>query len=102
MAWYRLGDAYARQQQWAPAIANLERAVWLNQEFSGPLILLGKCYFKTGNLPNAEGVLRRALSLDPKNASATYLLGQTLIAEGKTEEGRAEFSKVPGMREAQQ
>ena len=56
-----------------------QRAVWLNPDFSGPFILLGKCYFKKGDYTNAEGILRRALKLDPNNSSATYLLGQTLM-----------------------
>ena len=50
MAWYRLGDAYSRQENWDLAIPNLQRAVWLNPDFSGPFILLGKCYFKAGQL----------------------------------------------------
>lgn len=99
MAWYRLGDVYAREQQWTEAISNLQRAVWLNQEYSGPLILLGKCYFETKSYSNAEGVLRRSLVIDPKNVSATYLLGRTLVAEGKTEEGKALLGRVAELRD---
>ena len=29
MAWYRLGDAYARKENWGLAIPNLQRAIWL-------------------------------------------------------------------------
>jgi len=94
MAWYRLGDAYTRQEHWDLAIPHLQRAVWLNQNYSGPYILLGKCYFKQQDYMNAEGILRRALVIDPNNSSGTYLLAQTLIAEGKTEEGRALLAKV--------
>jgi tetratricopeptide (TPR) repeat protein len=97
MAWYRLGEVLTRQERWLAAIPNLERAIWLNADFSGPFIVLGKCYFKTANYPNAEGILRRALTLDPNNYSARYLLGQTLIAEGKKEEGRAVLEKLKGM-----
>jgi len=99
MAWYRLGDAYTRQQQWAAAIQDLQRAVWLNPDFSGPYILLGKCYFKTANYSNAEGILRRALGLDPRNYSATYLLGQTLMNEGKKDEGREVLDKLKRLRQ---
>jgi tetratricopeptide (TPR) repeat protein len=94
MAWYRLGDAYTRQEHWDLAIPQLQRAVWLNQNYSGPYILLGKCYFKQQDYMNAESILRRALMIDPKNSSGTYLLAQTLMAEGKTEEGRALLAKV--------
>jgi tetratricopeptide (TPR) repeat protein len=97
MAWYRLGEALAREQRWPAAIPNLERAIWLNADFSGPYIVLGKCYFKTANYSNAEGILRHALDLDPNNYSARYLLGQTLLAEGKKEEGRVVLEKLKGM-----
>jgi tetratricopeptide (TPR) repeat protein len=97
MAWYRLGEILARQGKWPVAIPNLERAIWLNADFSGPYIVLGKCYFKTANYGNAEGILRHALTLDPNNYVATYFLGQTLMAEGKKEEGRAVLEKLKGM-----
>jgi tetratricopeptide (TPR) repeat protein len=97
MAWYRLGEILARQEKWPLAIPNLERAIWLNGDFSGPYIVLGKCYYKTANYGNAEGILRHALTLDPNNYAATYLLGQTLIAEGKKEEGRAVLERLKGM-----
>lgn len=97
MAWYRLGEILARQEKWPLAIPNLERAIWLNTDFSGPYIVLGKCYFKTANYANAEGILRHALTLDPNNYAATYLLGQTLMAEGKKEEGRGVLEKLKGM-----
>ncbi len=97
MAWYRLGEVLARQERWQAAIPNLERAIWLNSDFSGPYIVLGKCYFKTANYSNAEGILRQALTLDPNNYSATYLLGQTLLAEGKSDEGRTLLEKLKRM-----
>lgn len=97
MAWYRLGEVLSRQERWSSAIPNLERAIWLNANFSGPYIVLGKCYFKIANYPNAEMILRHALTLDPKNYVATYLLGQTLMAQDKKEEGRAVLEKLKGM-----
>lgn len=98
MAWYRLGDAYSRQEQWDLAVPQLQRAIWLNADFSGPYFLLGKCYLKQKNYANAEGILRKGLMLDPKNATGTYLLGQTLMAEGKTEEAHAEMEKVKELK----
>jgi tetratricopeptide (TPR) repeat protein len=99
MAWYRRGDAYFRQDKWNLAIADLQRAIWLNPDFSGPYILLGKCYFKVQNYANAEGILKRGLALDPKNLSAIYTLGQTLIAEGKQDEGRAMVEKLKELQQ---
>jgi len=99
MAWYRRGDVYTRQEKWDAAIPDLQRAIWLNPDFSGPFILLGRCYFKKADYPNAEGILRRALVLDPQNESATYLLGQTLMLEGKKDEGRAVLEKLQTLRQ---
>ncbi len=93
-AWYRLGEALSRQEKWDEAIPHLQRAVWLNPEYSGPYIVLGKCYFKKSNWANAEGILRRAIAIDPNNHQANYLLGQTLMATGKKEEGRAILDKL--------
>jgi superkiller protein 3 len=99
MAWYRLGDALARQEKWDDAIPNLQRAVWLNQNYSGPYILLGKCYFKTHSYVNAEGILKRALAIDPQNESATYLLAQTLEAEGKKDEAAQMLQKLKHLKQ---
>ena len=97
-AWYRRGDAYSRQEKWNEAIPDLQRAVWLNPEFSGPYILLGKCYYKQKNYSNAEGILRRGLQLDPQNFSGTYLLGQTLIGEGRADEGRTMLERARALQ----
>ncbi len=102
MAWYRLGDVYTRQEKWELAIPNLQRAVWLNPDFSGPYILLGKCYYKTHNFENAEGILRRSLLIDPNNHEANYLLGQTLVAAGKKEEAKELFDKLKSQEQQQQ
>jgi tetratricopeptide (TPR) repeat protein len=99
MAWYRRGDAYTRQGKWDAAIPDLQVAVWLNPNFSGPYILLGKCYFKTASYANAEGMLRHALELDPRNYSATYLLGETLMNQGKKDEGREVLERLKTLRQ---
>jgi tetratricopeptide (TPR) repeat protein len=99
MAWYRLGDAYTRLEKWDEAIPNLQRAIWLNQNFSGPYVLLGKSYLKTKDLSNAEGMLRHALSLDPRNYSGTYLLAQTLSAEGKRDESHQVLERLKTLNE---
>lgn len=93
MAHYRLGDALGRDDKWREAMGPLERSVWLNPNFSGPFILLGKGYLKLKELANADGVLRHALRLDPQNLSAHYLLGQTLMLEGKQDEAQKEFAR---------
>lgn len=98
MAWYRLGDALVRQSAWDRAIPDLQRSIWLNADYSAPYILLGKCYMKKSDYANAEGFLKHALAIDPKNYMATYLLGQTLNAMGRTEEGKAMLQKSQALQ----
>ena len=72
--------------------------VWLNPDFSGPYILLGKSYLKKKDYDNAEGMLRQAIRMDPQNYSAHYLLGQTLLQAGKAEEGRKMLERSQQLR----
>jgi tetratricopeptide (TPR) repeat protein len=91
MAYYRLGEALTRQLKWDKAIAPLQKSIWLNPFFSGPYIVLGKVYLKTGDLGNAESMLRHAVRMDQNNVSGHYLLAQVLQQAGRTEDARREF-----------
>jgi superkiller protein 3 len=91
MAFYRMGDAYTRQLQWDKALDALQRSVWLNPYFSGPYILMGKAYQAKGDRSAAEGNLRRAISYDPNNKAAHYLLAQVLQQLGRAEDAKREF-----------
>ena len=49
LAWYAyegLGDAYIRAENWDEAERTLKQAIWINPDFSGPYILLGKVELK--------------------------------------------------------
>ncbi|HEY3122045.1 MAG TPA: tetratricopeptide repeat protein [Vicinamibacteria bacterium] len=91
MAFYRLGDAFARRLEWDAAIASLQRSIWLNPYFSGPYILLGRAFLKKGDTVTAEGMLRRAVQYDPNNKAGHYMLGQLLQQTGRAEEARREL-----------
>lgn len=63
------------------------------------LALAGSFYLETpamfgGDLPRAEGYLRKALSLDPHFTRARVELGRCLIAEGRFDEARQELKGV--------
>jgi len=64
----------------------------MNPYFSGPYILLGKAYSKTGQPGAAEDMLRRAIEADPNNKSAHYLLAQVLQAVGRIDDAKREFA----------
>ena len=92
MALYRMGDVYSRRLEWDAAIATLQQSLWINPYFSGPYILLGKAYGRTGQPASAEQMLRRAIEYDPNNKSAHYLLAQLLQQVGRAEEAKREFA----------
>src|SRR5262249_47649680 len=91
MGYYRLGEALTRQLKWAQAIPPLQKSIWLNPFFSGPYIVLGKVYLKTGDLSNADSMLRHALKMDPNNFSAHHLFAQVLQQAGRSEDAKKEF-----------
>ena len=78
---------------WFLALPTLQRSLCFLPTYSWPYILLLKSYWKRGDLTNAEGMLRRAIVLDPKNSSAHYILGQTLVQAGRAEEGKQMLDK---------
>ena len=92
MALYRTGDVHSRRLEWDAAIAALQQSLWINPYFSGPYILLGRAYSKTGQPAAAEEMLRRAIEYDPNNKSAHYLLAQLLQQTGRLDEARREFA----------
>jgi Flp pilus assembly protein TadD len=92
MALYRIGDIHSRQLQWDQAITTLQQSLWINPYYSGPYILLGKAYSKTGQPAAAEDMLRRAVLYDPNNKSAHYLLAQVLQQNGRADEAKREFA----------
>lgn len=98
MAHYKLGDAYARKEEWDTAIPHLQRSIWLNPDYSGPFILLGRAYSRKKEFANAEGMLRQAVRLDPANYQALYILGQTLLQSGKTDEGKQLLERSRALR----
>jgi tetratricopeptide (TPR) repeat protein len=90
-AYWRMGDAYTRVEKWDDAEKALKQAVWLNADFSGPYILLGKVEMKKGDSELAAGFLERAIKMDPNNYSAHYLLGSAYKDLGRQEDADREL-----------
>jgi tetratricopeptide (TPR) repeat protein len=91
MPYWRLGDAYARLERWNDAERALKQAIWLNRDFSGSFILMGKVQLKKGDAALAAEFLQQALKMDPNNASAHYLLGTAYRELGRTQSAEREF-----------
>jgi cytochrome c-type biogenesis protein CcmH/NrfG len=91
MTHYLLGQAYTRLENLRPAIGPLQKAIWLNPDFSSPYVLLGSVYLRTEDYPSAEGMLKRAISMDPNNANARFQLGTVYQKTGRSKEAAAQF-----------
>jgi len=91
LVYWRLGDAYTRLEKWDEAERALKQAIWLNQDFSGSFILLGKVELKKGDARLASEFLERALKMDPNNFSAHYLLGSAYKEMGRKDDAQREF-----------
>jgi Flp pilus assembly protein TadD len=76
---------------WDQAVGPLQKAIWLNPDFSSPYILLGKVYYRMNRLEFAEGMLKQAVRMDPSNAGTHYLLGNVYRNMGRHEDSRKEF-----------
>lgn len=71
-----LGDAYAGTDKWVPAFKSYEQSLELKPD--NPVILNNYAYYLSQlkrNLPQAEEMARKAIELDPENASYLDTLG---------------------------
>ena len=98
LAYWRMGDAYTRLEKWDEAENALKQAIWLNQNFTGPYILLGKVELKKGDAGLAAGFLEKALKMDPNNYSAHYLLASAYKELGRTADASREFELTRTLR----
>ncbi len=100
LAYWRLGDAYTRLEKWNEAERALKQAIWLNENFTGPYILLGKVEMKKGDPALAAEFLEKALKMDPKNYLAHYILGTAYKELGRTADANREFGLTETLRPA--
>ena len=95
-----MGKPGKEAEKWDEAIASLQRSLWINPYFSGPLIVLGRAYLARNQPAAAEGFLRRATDYDPNNKSAHYLLGQSLQKLGRADDAAKEFEIASKLSDA--
>ena len=74
-----LGRLLLKRQDFAAAATVLRQGVEINSIDAGAWFSLGFCLIKTGDFAQAEFALRRCVSLDPDNASVSYLAATPLI-----------------------
>ncbi|MFK7960690.1 MAG: tetratricopeptide repeat protein [Phycisphaerales bacterium] len=93
--WYALGLARSSQQRWQESFVALERARQLDPIDPNTLVQLAIVGPEVGVNDRArEGVLRRALEIDPAHPVGNWLLGERLSGSQRAEEA------VPLLRRA--
>ena len=94
---YNLGCSLLRQGRKARALDILESAAAADAGFAAPRILMGHLLLEGGgedDVLRAEECFRRALQMEPKNASARSGLGESLLRQNRVAEAEAEFEEA--------
>ena len=89
-----LGAAYERIQDNARARDALRRACESGPEIAGCWFNYGRRLFMDGNIEEAIPALKKAVSLEPRHASARTMLANVLRADGKVSEAEEQFRRI--------
>jgi tetratricopeptide (TPR) repeat protein len=88
-AHYKLGMILSREESYAAAAAELEKAVGLDPDAANARLLLGGALMQSGRPAEAERELLRAYELAGSRAgNAQLLLGQLYLSQQKPEQAR--------------
>jgi tetratricopeptide (TPR) repeat protein len=79
---------------------NLKRAVELEPSFAAARLALGKYYFRSGRLEQAQSELEQVIKLNPELAGAYYQLGLVYTRLKRTAEARATMAAFKRMNES--
>ena len=92
-AYYNLGIVLLRQNRLDEADACFYATLELSPNFDPALFSRGEVAAKRSNLILAENFYRTAIQLKPEKASYAYAYAQTLLRQGKSQEGKRELQK---------
>ena len=79
---------------------NLKRAVELEPSFAAARLALGKFYFRSGRLTQAQSELETVIKLNPELAGAYYQLGLVYTRLKRTAEAQATMATFKRMNES--
>jgi tetratricopeptide (TPR) repeat protein len=86
-AHHALGDAYAQQGRFDPALTEFAIAAMLDPASPAVHASVAQTHLADGGYEGAVSAARRALSLEPRHKEAQYALATALIRLGRAEEG---------------
>jgi Tfp pilus assembly protein PilF/peroxiredoxin len=81
-----LGRGFVRKKQYGMAYPFFKKAIEKDPKYMLPYDELARLYETEGNAPEAEGTLRKALSVEPENVVILSDLGYLLSKTGKVKE----------------
>jgi tetratricopeptide (TPR) repeat protein len=98
LALYNLGLVCVVERNYEEGVRLLEKAAQLRPKNPGVFLFLGNAYHGVGQFEKAIECFRKSMALDPtmdrtnpQAAEAHFLLGQSLVRVGRTEEGEKEL-----------
>ena len=92
--YYKLADAYSRDQKFDEAQRLLQQSIRLDATSTGPFILMGKVLQKKREYDLAVLSLKHAMTMEPNNPTAHYLLGQVYRDMGKKDDAATEMKRA--------
>jgi tetratricopeptide (TPR) repeat protein len=78
-----LGTRYMSLGEYPQAVAEFQKAAAIDPNLAPTYLSLSVAFFFAGHYADAEIAGRRALELDPESAGTRYVLGRSLIQQGK-------------------
>jgi hypothetical protein len=101
-----MANELAAQGKIAEALERVKLGLDVDSDNASALAQAGAYHLRQGNLLDAASLLEKAVSLDPANIEARFLLGETLYEQNKLAEAQAQWDEVlkinptwPGLQE---
>jgi tetratricopeptide (TPR) repeat protein len=88
-----LGKLYVDRNDSERAILELNAALKLSPDLEGVYAALGRARRAAGDSAAAIKILQQGVERNPSDQEARYVLGQTLLSSGRTEDGRREMDE---------
>lgn len=93
-AFFLRAEAYAKQQKWRSARADLLLAANLQPQHVPTLTMLAKVYTETGDYDGARDTLKQLLELAPDDPNAQVLMGQALEQLGLAAQAQSHYDRA--------
>ena len=88
-----LGDIYVSQNNASTAVANYNKAVYLNPELAIPKVKIGHLYMRSRNIQEARNYFEQAKEIDSTYAPLYRALGEMWAMGGQPNQSKNNFKK---------